>query len=75
MISNFTRESTANCSKCGLQYKSSLSICPHCVGKSNDQIIRDIHIPRNKQMAKNSSIGRQFIYAAIIIGCFLLLMI
>ena len=75
MITEFRREPTSNCSKCGLQYKISYSVCPHCVGKNNDQIIRDIHIPHSKQVAKHSSMGRQFVYVAIIIGCFLLLII
>ncbi len=75
MISQYSREPTTNCNKCGLEYKASFSVCPHCVGKNNAQIIRDIHIPHSKQMKENSSIGRQFLYLAIIAGCFLLLFI
>jgi len=75
MITGFTREPTSKCRKCGLEFKDSYSVCPHCAGKNNAQIIRDIHIPHSNQMRENSSIGRQFIYVAIIVGCCLLLFI
>jgi hypothetical protein len=62
---------TCKCMKCGLEYKKSDLHCPYCVGKSNAQIITDIHIPYSEQLKNTSSLGRQFIYLAIIICCLL----
>jgi hypothetical protein len=45
------------------------------VGKNKAQIIKQIHIPQNDQIKKNSALGRQFIYFAIITACCLLLII
>ncbi len=75
MITSFTREPTQQCTKCGLEYKVSYSVCPHCVGKNKAQIIKKIHIPHNDQIKKNSALGRKFIYFAIITACCLLLII
>ena len=68
------REPTCKCMRCGLKYKESEYTCPHCAGKTNAEIIRDIHIPHSKQLEKTSSIGRQFFYIAIIITCVLLVL-
>jgi len=72
MIDDFERELTSKCKKCGLEYKTLECICPHCAGKTNAQIIRDLHIPHSKQQEENASLGRQFIYIVIIIACLLL---
>ena len=69
------REPTCKCMKCGMEYKESEYNCPYCVGKTNAQIVRDIHIPHSEQLEKTSSIGRQFFYVAVIIGCLLLVII
>jgi len=58
-----------------MEFKESEYKCPYCIGKNNAQIISDIHIPHSEQVEKASSVGRQFFYIAIIIGCLLLLVI
>jgi hypothetical protein len=74
MIIDYPREPTTQCNKCGLRYKISYSVCPHCVGKNKGQIIRDIHMTHSKQAKKISSTGRQFFYLAIILACFLIVL-
>lgn len=69
------REPTLKCTKCGLLYKVSYSICPHCAGKNKAQIIRDVHIPHAKQLREAAGIGRVFIYLGIIIACIILMII
>ncbi len=63
------REPTCKCQKCGMEYKESEYSCPYCTGKTNAEIIRDIHIPHSEQLEKTSSIGRLFIYITIILAC------
>jgi uncharacterized Zn finger protein (UPF0148 family) len=58
--------------KCGLEYKEGEIICPYCKGKTNAQIIRDIHIPHSEQLEETSKVGRYFIYITIILACLLI---
>ena len=75
MISSYSREPAEQCQRCGMQYKESELACPHCRGKTSAEIIRDIHIPHAERLEKTGSIGRVFIYLAIITACLFLLLL
>ncbi len=64
---------TTKCNRCGLRYLEEEFTCPHCAGKTNAQIIKELHIPHSEQLEETSGIGRQFFYIAVILGCILLL--
>jgi len=72
VITEYTREPSKKCMRCGLEYKVSEGICPHCVGKSNAQIIKEVHIPHAKELEQTTRKGRYFIYLFVITLCLLL---
>jgi hypothetical protein len=65
-------EPSKKCMRCGMHYMVSDLTCPYCVGKSNAEIIRDIHIPQSENLEKASKLGKYFIVISIITGVVLL---
>tara|TARA_B100002049_G_C16021694_1_gene350526 strand:- start:694 stop:936 length:243 start_codon:yes stop_codon:yes gene_type:complete len=62
-------EPTTQCMRCGMRYKMDLYECPYCVGKTNGEIIEQIHIPHSEQLDDVNKLGKYFIVIfAVILG-------
>jgi uncharacterized protein YbaR (Trm112 family) len=70
----YKREPPCKCNRCGLEYKIEDLVCPYCKGKTNAEIIRDVHFPHSEQIEETTKLGRYFIYITIILGCLFLLL-
>ena len=60
--------STLRCMKCGLSYDANLATCHHCEGKSNAEIIEQLHIPHSEQLDSSETLGKYFYLTAVLIG-------
>lgn len=74
MISGIKRPNTTNCTKCGMQYSEDDIACPYCYGKSNLEIIEDVHLKHAEALEKSALIGKVFSVIAAVLALLLIVL-
>jgi hypothetical protein len=66
---------TRKCQRCGLRYAKGDTVCPHCSGLTDQQVV-EIRARQEREHAGNANLGRLFLYIAglLIVGMLILLL-
>lgn len=61
------RPETKKCLRCGMLFNEYDIRCPYCIGKSNAEIIRDVHLVKSQQQRRTAKIGYWFITIVVVL--------
>ena len=66
---------TNKCQRCGLSYPGSETVCPHCSGLTDQQVL-DVKARHKREREGNADLGRLFLYIAglLVVGMLIFLL-
>ncbi|WP_144392571.1 hypothetical protein [Pleionea sediminis] len=64
---SYWSERTQVCMRCGMRYKIRIGECRFCKGKSNGEIIEQIHIPYSEELEDSNKLGNYFFIIGILL--------